>query len=87
MCNCSLTNVLFKDVLFIFQPRNYLAFIEHAMIAEHFINIWLNCSFKTAISLRKVGREKACKREEARPAKSLAVNWTHMTECLHGGGP
>lgn len=61
MCNCSLTNVLFKDVLFICQPCDYLAFIDHAMIAEYFINIWLHCS-KTAISSRKVGRQNACKK-------------------------
>lgn len=46
MRNCSLTNVLFKDVLFRLQPNNYLAFIDHAMITEYFINIWLNRSLK-----------------------------------------
>ena len=38
-CHCSLTDVLFRDVLFIFQPRNYSARVNHAMTAKPFINI------------------------------------------------
>lgn len=60
-CHCSLTRVLCKDVLFLFQPNNYLAFIDHTTMADCFLNIGQIAPSSSHI-LKEGGETNTCKK-------------------------